>query len=136
MTHTSLENGFESDASCDATMATYLVMRRAILSGQHLVATVGGERREIYPHLLGRIRRRLVCVAYLGGGQIDGRWYAVAPEWRLVAVRDIKDIVVEDGPWRTAVRDGFGDDQLHFVDVAIDELPAEAGFLPLVAEGA
>jgi hypothetical protein len=83
---------------------TYQLIRHAILSRQHVLATYNGHQREMCPHVLGTKNGRRQALFYqFGGSSSSGLSPAGSGEnWRCVFIDLLRDVSVRDGAWHTA----------------------------------
>jgi hypothetical protein len=106
-------NGFVPDV--------YELIRRATLAKQQILATYNGHRRELCPHVIGtKDGRRQALFFQFGGGSSSG--LPAGGEWRCLAVDELEDVVVRDGPWHTGTDHGYPETCVDAIDV---EVPTE-----------
>ena len=84
---------------------THAQLRAAIIHRRPVPAFYRGRRRLLCPHLLGWNRHRrlqVFCYQY-GGDSESGLQHAGASDnWRCLAVENLNQVELLDGPWQTA----------------------------------
>jgi hypothetical protein len=82
-------------------VVSYAVLRAAIAKRRQVVCIYDGCVRAVCPHVIGRKQGRAhVLVFQFAGDSNSG--LPPGGEWRCMAVADIRDVHVLDGPWHTA----------------------------------
>jgi hypothetical protein len=75
---------------------TYTVFRNAILTGQQVICSYGGRRRELCPHIIGTNRDGEEAVlAWQFGGESSGK----LPQWRCLKLANVRGARAQDGRW-------------------------------------
>jgi len=80
--------------------ATYELFLAAMRGRRQIVCLYQGHRRELCPILLGRTGLEEKCLAYQFGGDTSAGRLPAAGEWKCLKLRDVRDAVLRDGPWR------------------------------------
>lgn len=80
------------------------MLKQAITGKKIIVATYGGHRREMCPHIVGSTDGLQMALCYQFGG---GSSQSLAPDgsdknWRCVRISALSDVVIQDGEWHTA----------------------------------
>ncbi|MBN9305038.1 MAG: hypothetical protein BGO82_09975 [Devosia sp. 67-54] len=81
--------------------ATYELFLAAMRGRRQIVCLYQGHRRELCPILLGRTGLEEKCLAYQFGGDTSAGRLPAAGEWKCLKLRDVRDAVLRDGPWRS-----------------------------------
>jgi hypothetical protein len=79
----------------------YALIRQAIAGRRPVRATYRGRVREMCPHVLGTKNGRARALFFQFAGESEG---GLPPggDWRCLAVDDLTEVSVREGPWRTA----------------------------------
>jgi hypothetical protein len=101
-------------------------VRAAIIHRRPIAAFYRGCRRLLCPHLLGWNRRRqrqVLCYQY-GGDSESGLMPAGAPDnWRCLAVENLSQVELLDGPWQTAENHSRPQNCIEEVELDVDDYP-------------
>jgi len=101
-------------------------VRAAIIHRRPIAALYRGRRRLLCPHLLGRNRQRrlqVLCYQY-GGDSESGLDLVGAPDnWRCLAVENLSQLELLDGPWQTAENHSRPQTCIEEVELDVDDYP-------------
>lgn len=105
-----------------AAQDTYRLLRAAIAAKQHAYFVYKGHRRETCPHAIGvgPNGTEHVLVYQFGGSSGSKGSIEKAPDehrWRCLAIEDISELTIEDGPWHTADNHGQPNRCLKLIDL-------------------
>jgi hypothetical protein len=80
--------------------AIYQIFRTAILERRQIVCLYGDYHREICPHVLGYKDGQEMALTFQFGGESKS---GLPPggEWRCLALAEVSDARMRDGPWYT-----------------------------------
>src|SRR5437773_2659738 len=84
---------------------THAQVRSAIVHRRPIAAVYGGRRRLLCPHLLGWNKRRrlqVLCYQYGGDSESGLKPAGASDNWRCLAIEDLRQVELLDGPWQTA----------------------------------
>jgi hypothetical protein len=113
-------------ASIRALEQAHAQLRSAIIHRQPIAALYRGRRRLLCPHLLGSNKHRrlqVLCYQY-GGDSESGLQPAGAPDnWRCLAVENLSQVQLLDGPWQTAENHSRPQTCIEDVELDVDENP-------------
>jgi hypothetical protein len=101
-------------------------LRAAIVHRRPIAALYRGSRRLLCPHLLGwNGRRRLQVLCYQYGGDSESGLEPVgAPDnWRCLAVENLSQLELLDGPWQTAKNYSRPQTCIEEVELDVDDYP-------------
>jgi hypothetical protein len=101
-------------------------IRSAIVHRRPIAARYRGRRRLLCPHLLGwNKQRRLQVLCYQYGGDSEtGLEPASAPDnWRCLAVENLTQVELLDGPWQTAENHSRLQTCIEDVELDVDDYP-------------
>ena len=101
-------------------------VRAAIVHRRPIAALYRGRRRLLCPHLLGwNGRRRLQVLCYQYGGDSESGLEPVgAPDnWRCLAVENLGQLELLDGPWHTAENHSRPQTCIEEVEHDVDDYP-------------
>jgi hypothetical protein len=82
------------------TSATYQLFRTAILGRKQITCVYRGCYREICPHILGFTDGEEKALTFQFGGESTSG-LPRGGEWRCLALAEVSDARMRDGPWRT-----------------------------------
>jgi hypothetical protein len=112
--------------SARAPEQAHAQVRSAIVHRRPIAALYGGRRRLLCPHLLGWNQRRrfqVLCYQY-GGDSVSGLKPAGASDnWRCLAVENLRDVELLDGPWQTAENHSRPQNCIDEVELDVDDFP-------------
>jgi len=101
-------------------------VRAAIIHRRPIAALYRGRRRLLCPHLLGSNRQRrlqVLCYQY-GGDSESGLELVGAPDnWRCLAVENLSQLELLDGPWQTAANPSRPQTCIEEVELDVDDYP-------------
>jgi hypothetical protein len=101
-------------------------VRAAIIHRRPIAALYRGRRRLLCPHLLGWNRQRrlqVLCYQY-GGDSESGLMPAGASDnWRCLAVENLNQPEILDGPWQTAENHSRPQTCIEEVELDVDDYP-------------
>lgn len=100
---------------------TYALIKQAILSKQHVLATYNGHYREMCPNVLGTKKGRQQALFYQFGGTSSS---GLAPDgskdnWRCVFIDQLQNVFIRDGIWHTAPNHSRPQNCVDVVDVEV-----------------
>jgi hypothetical protein len=101
-------------------------VRAAIVHRRPIAALYRGRKRLLCPHLLGWNRqRRLQVLCYqFGGDSESGLMSAGASDnWRCLAVENLSQVELLDGPWQTADNHSRTQTCVEEVELDVDTYP-------------
>ena len=103
-------------------METYQLIKQAIQKKQQVIATYNGFRREMCPHTLGSKNGVAHCLFYQFGGESSSGPIIPGSDknWRCIAVNQLSDIIVLDGPWHTGTRHSRRQTCIDFVEIEVE----------------
>jgi hypothetical protein len=80
--------------------AVYRLFRTAILERKQIVCVYGGCYREVCPHILGHKDGQEKALTFQFAGESTS---GLPPggEWRCLALAQVEDVRLRDGPWHT-----------------------------------
>jgi len=105
---------------------THAQIRAAIVHRRPIAALYRGRRRLLCPHLLGWNRRgRLRVLCYQHGGDSETGLQPNAPSenWRCLAVENLSQVELLDGPWHTADNHSRPQTSIEDVELDVDDSP-------------
>jgi hypothetical protein len=105
---------------------SHALLRAAIIYRRPVSALYRGRRRLLCPHLLGWNRHRrlqVLCYQY-GGDSESGLLLAGASDnWRCLAVENLSQVALLDGPWQTAENHSRPQTCIEEVELDVDDDP-------------
>jgi hypothetical protein len=105
---------------------THAQIRAAILHRRPIAALYRGRRRLLCPHLLGWNRRRrlqVLCYQYGGDSETGLQRDAPSENWRCLAVENLSQVELLDGPWQTAANRSRPQTCVEDVELDVDDYP-------------
>jgi len=105
---------------------THAQIRAAIVRRRPIAALYRGRQRLLCPHLLGWNRkRRLQVLCYQYGGDSETGLQPAAPSenWRCLAVENLGQVELLDGPWQTAQNRSRPQTCIEDVELDVDDYP-------------
>lgn len=89
------------------TSDAYTLLREAIATKRQAHFVYKGHRRETCPHAIGtgpNMNEQVLVYQFGGSSSSGGSIDRVADEqrWRCLALEEISQLTIEDGPWHTA----------------------------------
>jgi len=112
--------------SARALAQAHAQVHAAIIHRRPIVAIYRGRKRLLCPHLLGWNRhRRLQVLCYQYGGDSES---GLQPEgssdnWRCMAVDNLSQVELLDGPWQTADNHSRPQTCTEEVELDVDDFP-------------
>jgi hypothetical protein len=104
-------------------MSNYDLVREAVLRKQQVIASYGGQRRRMCPHLIGWKQGIPHALFYQFAGSSSHGLKSARANWRCLATDALRDLEVRDGNWHTGDYDAS--------QTCIDEVDVAAeGFDP------
>jgi hypothetical protein len=101
-------------------VGSYYLVREAIVRKQQVIASYGGRRRRLCPHVIGRKRGIPHALFYQFAGSSSA---SLKPDpsanWRCLAIDALRDIELREGRWHTAEYAG-GQSCIDDVDVSVE----------------
>ena len=101
-------------------------VRAAIIHRRPIAAFYRGRRRLLCPHLLGRNRLRRVqvlCYQYGGDSETGLKPAGSSDNWRCLAVENLSQVELLDGPWQTAENRSRPQNCIEEVELDVDACP-------------
>lgn len=99
--------------------ATYRVFREAILGEKQVTCIYKGRRRELCPHVLGYKDKQEKVLAFQFGGETNSR-LPPGGEWRCLAITEVRDARLRDGPWHEDGRHARQQSCIDIVDLDVN----------------
>jgi len=111
--------------SARALEPVHAQVRAAIIHRRPIAALYRGRRRLLCPHLLGwnRHRRLQVLCHQYGGDSESGLTPAAADNWRCLAVENLSQVELLDGPWQTADNRSRPQNCIEEIELDVDACP-------------
>ena len=100
--------------------------RAAIVHRRPIAAFYRGRRRLLCPHLLGWNKRRrlqVLCYQYGGDSESGLKPAGASDNWRCLAVENLRDVELLDGPWQTAENHSRPQNCIDEVELDVDDFP-------------
>jgi hypothetical protein len=104
-------------------------IRAAIVHRRPIAALYGGRRRLLCLHLLGWNKRRrlqVLCYQYGDDSESGLKPAGASDNWRCLAVENLRDVELLDGPWQTAENHSRPQTCIEDVELDVDDFPATA----------
>src|SRR5438094_4653210 len=101
-------------------------VRSAIVHRRPIAALYRGRRRLRGPHLLGwNKHRRLQVLCYQHGGDSESglKPASASDNWRCLAVENLRQVELIDGPWQTAENHSRPQTCIEEVELDVDDFP-------------
>ena len=101
-------------------------VRAAIVHRRPITALYRGRRRLLCPHLLGWNKNRrlqVLCYQYGGDSQSGLKPAGTSDNWRCLAVENLSDVELLDGPWQTAENHSRPQNCIDEVELDVDDFP-------------
>lgn len=96
----------------------YSIVRQAILDKEQIVATYGGHRREMCPHVIGtKDERRQALFFQFAGSSSSG--LPAGGQWRCIPIDGLSDVISQPGEWHSGGRHTQPQTCVDIVDVEI-----------------
>lgn len=114
-----IDVGFRSPAG-----ATHAQVRAAIVHRRPIAARYRGRRRLLCPHLLGWNKHRrlqVLCYQYGGDSESGLKPAGASDNWRCLAVEDLRQVELLDGPWQTAENHSRPQTCIEEVELDVDD---------------
>jgi hypothetical protein len=99
-------------------------LRAAIVHRRPIAALYRGRRRLLCPHLLGwnKTRRlQVLCYQYGGDSESGLKPASSSDNWRCLAVENLSNVQLLDGPWQTAENHSRPQNCIHEVELDVDD---------------
>jgi hypothetical protein len=104
-------------------------LRVAIINRRPVAALYRGHRRLLCPHLLGwnkHRRRHVLCYQYGGDSERGLKSAGASDNWRCLAVENLSEVELLDGPWQTAENHSRPQTCIDEVELDVDSYPESA----------
>lgn len=106
------------------TSDAYTLLREAIADKRQAHFMYKGHRRETCPHAIGTgpNKNEQVLVYQFGGSSSSGGSIDRVPDeqrWRCLALEEISQLTIEDGPWHTAANHTQRSNCLKWIDLEV-----------------
>ncbi|SRR6266542_1441491 len=101
-------------------------VRSAIVHRRPIAALYRGRRRLLCPHLLGWNKRRrlqVLCYQYGGDSESGLQPAGASDNWRCLAVENLSNVELLDGPWQTAENHSRPQNCIDEVELDVDDFP-------------
>lgn len=105
---------------------THAQLRTAIIHRRPIAAQYHELRRLLCPHRLGwnsRRRLRVLCYQYGGDSETGLKPVGAPDNWRCLAVQDLSQVELLDGPWQTAENHSRPQTCIKDVELDVDDYP-------------
>jgi hypothetical protein len=112
--------------SARALEPVHAQVRAAIIHRRPIAALYRGRRRLLCPHLLGwnRLRRpQVLCYQYGGDSESGLKPAGASDNWRCLAVENLSQVELLDGPWQTAEKRSWPQTCIEEVELDVDACP-------------
>jgi hypothetical protein len=96
----------------------YSVVRDAIIDRQQVIATYGGHRREMCPHVIGTKGGRRQALFFQFAGS-SSRGLPAGGDWRCLPTDGLSDVSTRAGEWHTGPGDVRQQTCVDTVDVEV-----------------
>ena len=101
-------------------------LRAAIIQRRPIAAFYRGHKRLLCPHLLGWNKHRrlqVLCYQYGGDSESGLKPAGASDNWRCLAVENLSDVELLDGPWQTAENHSRPQNCIDEVELDVDDFP-------------
>jgi len=101
-------------------------LRVAIINRRPIAAFYLGHRRLLCPHLLGwnkHRRHQVLCYQYEGNSESGLKPARASDNWRCLAVENLREVELLDGPWQTAENHSRPQTCIEEVELDVDAYP-------------
>ncbi len=101
-------------------------IRSAIVHRRPITALYRGRRRLLCPHLLGWNKHRrlqVLCYQYGGDSESGLQPTGASDNWRCLAVENLSQVELLDGPWQTAENHSRPQTCIEEVELDVDDFP-------------
>jgi hypothetical protein len=101
-------------------------VRAAIVHRRPIAALYRGRKRLLCPHLLGWNRHRrlqVLCYQYGGDSESGLKPADAADNWRCLAVENLSQVELLDGPWQTAENRSRPQNCIEEIELDVDACP-------------
>ena len=101
-------------------------VRAAIVHRRPIAALYLGRRRLLCPHLLGCNKHRrlqVLCYQYGGDSESGLEPAGASDNWRCLAVENLSQVELLDGPWQTAENHSRPQTCIEEVELDVDDFP-------------
>ena len=115
------------------TEQAHTQVRAAIIQRRPITALYRGRRRLLCPHLLGWNRHRrlqVLCYQYGGDSESGLKPAGASDNWRCLAVENLSQVELLDGPWQTAENHSRPQTCIEEVELDVDACPELAPPMP------
>ena len=115
--------------SVHALEQVHAQVRAAIVHRRPIAALYRGRRRLLCPHLLGWNKHRrlqVLCYQYGGDSESGLKPAGASDNWRCLAVENLSDVDLLDGPWQTAENHSRPQNCIDEVELDVDHFPEPA----------
>jgi len=112
--------------SMSALEQAHAQVRSAIIHRRPMAALYCGRRRLLCPHLLGWNRHRrlqVLCYQYGGDSESGLNPASASDNWRCLALENLSQVEVLDGPWQTAENHSRPQNCIDEVELDVDDFP-------------
>jgi len=119
--------------SVHALEQAHTQLRAAITRRRPIAALYRGRRRLLCPHLLGWNRRRrlqVLCYQYGGDSESGLQPAGESDNWRCLAVENLSQVELLDGPWQTAENHSRPQTCIEEVELDVDDYPESVPTTP------
>src|SRR5271168_1083215 len=119
--------------SLGALEQTHSRVRAAIVHRRPIAALYRDRRRLLCPHLLGWNRHRrlqVLCYQYGGDSESGLQPLGTSDNWRCLAVENLSQVELLDGPWQTAENHSRPQTCIEEVELDVDDYPESVPTTP------
>ena len=112
--------------SARALEPVHAQVRAAIIHRRPIAALYRGRRRLLCPHLLGWNKHRrlqVLCYQYGGDSESGLKPADAADNWRCLAVENLSQVELLDGPWQTAENRSRPQNCIEAIELDVDACP-------------
>jgi hypothetical protein len=120
-------------AAVPALEQAHTRIRAAIIHRRPIAALYRGHRRLLCPHLLGWNKHRrlqVLCYQYGGDSKSGLKPADASDNWRCLAVENLNQVQLLDGPWHTAENHSRPQTCIEEVELDVDAYPEPAPSTP------
>ena len=100
--------------------AAYELFLRAMREKRQIVCIYQGHRREICPILLGRTGLEEKSLAFQFAGATSDGPIPAPGEWKCFKLKNVRDVVLRDGPWRSGEKHSTGQTCMKMVEYDVN----------------
>ena len=102
--------------------APYELFLRAMREKKQIICVYQGHRRDVCPVLLGRTGLEEKSLAFQFGGDTSNGPIRPPGDWKCLKLKDVRDVVLRDGPWRSGDKHSTGQTCMKMVEYDVNPL--------------